>query len=133
MAHILTCISSLIISLTCLRYVSALQNVTNSVRNVWNASDTKTVIFTAADHGQIPPGGHGGPEKGIFELLATFKLVVVREIWCAIFQKGSNLSSLPSYSGPKYSSRKGSVKDIVSTMSLLLGIPPPAHNEGLSQ
>ena len=73
-------------------------------------------------------------QKKVFsQLQATFKLVVVREIWCAIFQKGSNLSSLPSYSGPKYSSRKGSIKDIVSTMSLLLGIPPPAHNEGLFQ
>ena len=73
MAHILTCISrKLIISLTCLRYVSALQNITNSVRNVWNASDTKTVIFTAADHGHIPPGGHGGPEKGIFPITSYF-------------------------------------------------------------
>lgn len=48
----------------------------------------------------------------------------------AIFLKNSNISSA-DYTYPQLSSHGARVVDLASTICVLLGLPPPAHSQGL--
>ncbi|MHB9002975.1 MAG: alkaline phosphatase family protein [Coriobacteriia bacterium] len=76
-------------------------------RLVEGLQDDRTVFVVCADHGHIPPGGHGGWERDVTEVPAVFV-------------------------GPGTSLGSGTMTqtDIAPTVAALLGIPVPAHATG---
>ncbi|KAH3759326.1 hypothetical protein Pelo_8887 [Pelomyxa schiedti] len=101
-----------------IEYDNTLNTLTSILGSIFAAVDNTTVVVVSADHGHIPPGGHGGTER------------VVMQVPLILYAKDSGINSLPHYTGPPYTNITHRIHDVASTIALLTGTPPPAHSEG---
>jgi hypothetical protein len=90
-------------------YRAAAAATDDAVRALTSPLDLATdTILVTADHGHIPGGGHGGPEKDVLEVPLVLAGAGIR-------------------AGASGQARQ---IDVAPTVSALLGIPTPASNEG---
>ncbi|MDR7435969.1 MAG: alkaline phosphatase family protein [Armatimonadota bacterium] len=90
-------------------YAEAIRRVDEYIGQIHQAAGQGTVLIVTADHGHIDRGGHGGWEP---EVRRT-PLVLAGE------------GIRPGLKGPEVRQM-----DIAPTISILLGLPIPAHNNG---
>ncbi|KAH3756677.1 hypothetical protein Pelo_11532 [Pelomyxa schiedti] len=97
-------------------FQSAIKSLAHFLESILNAAAKDTVIIIAADHGHIPPGGHGGPETIVMQIPLV---IYSKDTKLKSKQLGSDVNKIPH------------ITDLSATISALLSIPPPAQSEGL--
>ena len=94
-------------------YQKAVSSKVSVLKELYITLDSSTVLLIVSDHGQVDRGGHGGTAA---ELLKTPLIV---------YKKDSNLNVNQNETRKPYASI-----NVASSITALLGIPPPSTNFG---